>query len=186
VTRTYLTHQDDGENIRLWAETVEKQTGKPILVKGAALCLGEELGELEKALSKGDQAAAMDAIGDIHVAATCLSRAVRNHHLTGKAMSLESIQVLSISYRATVTTVMAGAMCEVARKGIRSPEEAEKILIIAHQARTFVRRLAQDLGYNFHECVEMVLDQLDKRLVQGYTMSEDGSAIKKSDQPTGR
>lgn len=166
-------------NVRLWFDMVEEQTKEKFQIRGAALCVGEELGELEEAMVLRDKEAVADALGDITVASYALEFCLRREFPSTQREDVR-LSLLPISDHAGISALVAGQMCELARKGTEKRGPVH-YLETCFQVRRFVERLAHDQGIDFAEAIAGVMRTLDGRLVAGYKM-KDGSAIKQADQ----
>jgi hypothetical protein len=182
VTRTHLTKTDYNENIDLWSDMVEKQTDERFILTGAILCVGEELGEMEAAMFHGELTEASDAIGDTYVASRTTRKVILRDYPTIDVDDLPAGQQYPISNRSTFVGQLNGEICRFARKGLKDAGQAQELYDVLLRIEDFVQRLAVDHDLEFTtDCIEPVLDILDKRLTQGYKM-RNGSAIKLADR----
>lgn len=179
MSRQYLNHVDVDENINLWQSMVQEQTGKPFALKGAALCGAEEsLEALVAAPGGGDW---WDAIGDTFVATTTVLHVVLKD--CGGVVTLEpgprpAFKDLLLDFALTCVNIARKGMG--ASKGDK--EYWSRFVNTAAQVRAGCMEQSMHHTDRWYGVINPVLDILDQRLVNGYVMSAEGSAIKTEDQ----
>lgn len=174
--RRFLTAPSPDENILLWLDLVEKQTGKPFILEGDAFCIIEEVGEYAEGR---DLAEVEDALCDSYVATLVGDELLKRQGWSGIQPKL----VPGGEARSCLEnlSVFTGRLANYCRKP-RTEERARRVVESSFTAKLAIKRELAGLGLSFEKSIEKVLDTLDKRLQDGYQMNAAGSAIKKADQ----
>ncbi len=173
--RVWLKAPSPDENILLWMNLVEKQTGKPFILEGDAYCIVEEIGEGAEASSLEEYE---DALCDTYVATLVGEELLRRSWQDRPQKILPEGEKRSCLEN---LAVFAGRLAEYCRKP-KTEERAQATFDSSLTAKLAIKRELSRLGLQFESSVEKVLNVLDKRLQDGYQMNAAGSAIKKQDQ----
>lgn len=176
--RVWLKAASPDENILLWLDLVEKQTGKPFILEGDAFCVMEEVGEFVEARSLAE---AEDALCDTYVATLVSEELVKRGGFGG--IAAEILPGSDSKACLEILATFCGRLAEFCRKQ-KTDARAKACADSSLTAKLAIKRELARLGLSFEESIEKVLDVLDKRLQDGYQMNAHGSAIKKSDQPS--
>lgn len=174
--RVWLKAASPDENILLWLDLVEKQTGKPFILEGDAFCIIEEVGEYAEGRNLAE---VEDALCDSYVATLVGDELLKRQGWAEIAAKL----VPGGEQRSCLEnlSVFTGRLANYCRKP-KTEERARRVVDASLTAKLAIKRELAGLGLTFEGSIEKVLDVLDKRLQDGYQMNAAGSAIKKVDQ----
>ena len=178
--RQFLKAASPEENILLWMDLVEKQTGKPFILDGDLASVVEETGETVEARHRGDLPEVLDGLCDNYVATLVAEELIKREWTsTSFGPQVEaSWSSLSIT---EICAISNGRLANYVRKP-RTQERALKALVGSLSCRAAIRREIAALGAGWISSMDKVLDILDGRLAAGYVMNDKGSALKKVDQ----
>lgn len=175
IGRKLLTAPSPDENILLWLDLVERQTGKPFILDGDAFCVVEEVSEVVEAVTEEERA---KELCDVYVASLVSVKLIERLGFKAKARILPGAEERSCLELLAIASGRLACFCRKAK----TPERAQAALDSALTASLAIKRELVRLGLPFEQSVEKVLDTLDKRLQDGYQMNAAGSAIKRADQ----
>ncbi len=180
-SRAFLREDSPDANIRLWLDLVEKQTGKPFNLDGDAYCIAEELGETIEAMHRDDNDQVEDGLCDTYVATYVAELLLRREVFAVSGYSAR-VQPWDSLSGPNICAIFAGRLASYVRKPAkRNPERAKWVLDSLVTAKAALKRDIKELGPDWNTSMGKVLDILDGRLQEGYTMNAAGSAIKSSD-----
>lgn len=184
--RTFLIEPSPDANIKLWMDLVEEQSkkagGEPLNLAGDAYCIMEELGEAVEAMFNDDQPMVEDGLCDSYVAIHVGELLLRREFfaVSGYAAKIQPWDSLPGT---SICSIAVGRLASWIRKPKkRTPEKAKAVLDSLLTAKAAIKRdVVKELGVPWNDAIGRVLDILDKRLGEGYTMV-NGAAVKASDQ----